>query len=110
MPLAEARAAAAASSPFRKGLSSLEAVLNGPQADVCDTWASQPFTRIVVAALDDLALNPPPVTSQDDVLVQYGMTLGLTLARRLVADPASVLAPAPAQSQPPDDYEQALDA
>lgn len=110
MPRAEARASAAAASPFRKGLASLEAVLAGPQADVCATWAGQPLTRMVAEALDDLALNPPPVTGQDEILVQYGMTLGLTLARRLVSDPASVLAPPQGQGQVSDDYDQPLDS
>lgn len=53
-------------------------------------WANGPIGRVVVAALRDMALNGPATIDTNDVAVQYGITLGLSLAANLVTDPSSV--------------------
>ena len=54
-------------------------------------WADSPFGRLVVAALRHMALHGPAVCADASVPVQYGVTLGLSLAADLLADPSSVL-------------------
>ena len=65
-------------------------------------WSGSPFGRLAVGALRDLALWGPVSTEESDVAVQYGVTVGLSLAARLLEDPSAVMPqerqPAPAPS------------
>ena len=49
-------------------------------------WLSLPMTQLVIRVLEELADNPP-VTQQQDVLMQYGLTSGLQLATKLMTQP-----------------------
>lgn len=62
-------------------------------AAVYHTWRERPETVKAVRALRDLATSHPSVTglSTADVAVQYGITLGLSLAANLIDDPALVV-------------------
>ena len=54
-------------------------------------WSGSPFGRLAVGALRDLALWGPVSTEEADVSVQYGVTVGLSLAARLLEDPSAVM-------------------
>lgn len=54
-------------------------------------WSSAPFGRLTITALRHMALHGPARCEGDSVAVQYGITLGLSLAADLLADPSSVL-------------------
>lgn len=56
-------------------------------------WRTLPITVKVIRALRDLATSHPamPSLQTQDVAVQYGLTLGLSLAADLMDDPALVL-------------------
>ena len=61
------------------------------KAEPFHQWASLTGTRLLRDALRDIALHTPPgLTGVEDPLVQYGMSLGLSLAARLMEDPSSV--------------------
>ena len=61
------------------------------KAEKFNEWANLTGTKLLRDALHDLALHAPPMlATSDDYLVQYGMSLGLSLAARLVEDPSSV--------------------
>lgn len=86
----------------------------GSLAEYLD-WSSSPFGTLVVGALRDLALWGPPSALGSDVAVQHGITLGLSLAARLLDDPSSVIGvPAARQEAPQMDFatspNDALDA
>lgn len=49
-------------------------------------WLSSPMTQRVVRALEEIADNPP-VSSNQDALIQYGMTSGLQMAVKLITQP-----------------------
>lgn len=49
-------------------------------------WLALPMTQLAVRALEELADNPP-VSSQQDALLQYGMTTGLQTAAKLLTQP-----------------------
>lgn len=54
-------------------------------------WSSTRFGRLVVSALRHLALHGPThYASIDSVPVQYGLSLGLSLAADILTDPSSV--------------------
>lgn len=69
----------------------------GPVATEYYDWVNAPSGKLVVAALRHLALHGPARCEGDSVAVQYGVTLGLSLAADLLADPTSVI---PALSAP----------
>lgn len=56
-------------------------------------WRAKPETTKAIRALRDLATSHPSVTglSTGDIAVQYGITLGLSLAANLLDDPALVV-------------------
>lgn len=54
-------------------------------------WRTLPVSVKMIRALRDLALSLPHTAAPADTAVQYGMTLGLTLAANLLDDPALVL-------------------
>ena len=108
---AESRTSSAApAAQLRRGLGSLYDVLTGPNASVARTWAGQPMTQIVAAALADLALSPPPVSGSSEILVQYGVSQGLALARRMLTDPEAFAPQRGEPDMPDDSYEQPLDS
>lgn len=49
-------------------------------------WLALPMTQLVVRAVEELADNPP-VSSQQDALIQYGVTSGLQTAAKLMTQP-----------------------
>ena len=55
-------------------------------------WSEQVETKLVADALRDLSLNGPVgmANPPQDALIQYGMSLGLSLAAQLVTDPTVV--------------------
>ena len=53
-------------------------------------WANHPISRMIVAAIRDIALNGSPNVDSKDVGVNYGITLGLNTAANLMTDPSSV--------------------
>ena len=65
-------------------------------------WSGSPFGKLAVGALRDLALWGPVSTVDSDVAVQYGVTVGLSLAARLLEDPSGVMPPDHAVPKPPD--------
>lgn len=69
-------------------VSGLRAFLTSGKAaeDAFYGWLALPVTQLVVRALEGLADNPP-VTRQQDVLTQYGLTSGLQLAVKLMTQP-----------------------
>ena len=54
-------------------------------------WSDSPFGRLAVGALRDLALWGPVSSEDADTAVQYGVTVGLSLAARLLEDPSAVM-------------------
>lgn len=56
-------------------------------------WRTLPITVKVIRALRDLVTSHPamPSLQTQDVAVQYGLTLGLSLAADLMDDPSLVL-------------------
>lgn len=54
------------------------------------TWREQLFTKTLYRALQDMIVHPPREASHDDLLVQHGITLGLTLAAQLIVDPTVI--------------------
>jgi len=60
------------------------------KAELFHQWASLTGTRLFRDALRDLALHAPAPADSDNHLVQYGISLGLSLAARLAEDPSSV--------------------
>lgn len=100
---AEAGAAAGAKAP---PLRRLQDVVGDDKAlaEFLD-WSSGPFGRLVVGALRDLALWGPPATAGTDTSVQYGVTIGLSLAARLLDDPSAVIGrPEPPRRAPDMDF------
>ena len=67
------------------------ALCNEASAAEYNGWSSAPFGRLTIAALRHMALHGPARCEGDSVAVQYGITLGLSLAADLLADPSSVL-------------------
>lgn len=67
--------------------------LRGPDAATAFLdWRKQRFTKNLYLALQDMIIHQPREAQHDSLLVQHGITLGLTLAAQLVTDP-SVLWP-----------------
>lgn len=64
-----------------------------PMANAHYTWRTLPITVKTIRALRDLATSHPkmPALSTQDVAVQYGITLGLSMAADLMDDPALVI-------------------
>lgn len=61
---------------------------SGKQAeDSFYEWLAHPVTQLVVRALEELADNPSDRLSQQDVLLQYGVTSGLQTAVKLMTQP-----------------------
>lgn len=56
-------------------------------------WRTLPITVKVIRALRDLATSHPamPTLSTQDLAVQHGITIGLSLAASLMDDPATVV-------------------
>lgn len=74
------------------GLAALVDVLGRPGvASSFDTWRNQPMTGLILNAIRDLIMNQPFGISEEDKLVQYGVTHGLELAYQLMADPSIVV-------------------
>lgn len=73
-------------------------------------WSGSPFGKLAVGAIRDLALWGPVSTEDADVAVQYGVTIGLSLAARLLEDPSAVMPPEqPAQAVPAMDFKVSAD-
>lgn len=57
-------------------------------------WRSDPYTKAFLGALAELADTPPFVVPEtctpEKIMVQYGMTAGLSLAFKLLAQPNRV--------------------
>ena len=69
----------------------LEALAKEGGPSEFDEWRRLPFTRRLDAALLDLALNQNLAGLESrELLVQYGVSQGLALARQLMQDPSSV--------------------
>lgn len=99
---------------LRSGVATmLETLASDGGKELFRVWAEHPFTRMIVSALDDMAVNLPPVSGSDEVLVQYGVTQGVMLARRLLSDPSHlfphVFTPSVGMVLPEDDYTQQVD-
>ena len=60
----------------------------GGKPAVFARWRADPVTKLVVRALQGLALRPPANLTVQDSLVQYGVTQGLSLALQLCLDPS----------------------
>lgn len=60
-------------------------------ASVHYDWRTLPVTVKMIRALRDLALSHPPVLAPVDNSVQYGITVGLSMAADLLDDPSLVL-------------------
>ena len=76
----------------RGGLNELKlALFSREGADAFGTWSGQGLTKLFVSALRDIALSPPRPPAGDQIAVQYGMTLGLSLAAQLIEDPSVVM-------------------
>ena len=56
-----------------------------------DEWARHPVTVKVSEALAEMALRAPSFVPAQDASVQYGITLGLAMARQMMAAPETVL-------------------
>lgn len=54
-------------------------------------WSGSPFGQLAVGALRDLALWGPVPVAAADTAVQHGVTIGLSLAARLLEDPSAVM-------------------
>ena len=54
-------------------------------------WRTLPITMKMLRALRDLAMSCPPVVSPNDASVQYGISMGLSMAANLLDDPALVV-------------------
>lgn len=65
-------------------------------------WSASPFGRLAVGALRDLALWGPVAVQATDVAVQYGVSIGLSLAARLLEDPSAVMPPEREERKLPD--------
>lgn len=63
-------------------------------------WARSVHGRLVAAALRDLALHGPANVDAESVAVQYGVTLGLSLAASIITDPSTVFPDLFGQSTP----------
>lgn len=81
-------------------------------ASVHYNWRTLPVTVKMIRALRDLALSHPPVAAPLDSPVQYGMTVGLSMAADLLDDPSLVLrglfgeAPAADETLPPETFDE----
>lgn len=71
-------------------------------------WRTLPITVKTIRALRDLATSHPamPSLTTQDVAVQYGITLGLSMAADLMDDPALIVpglfgAPVPSEPKAP---------
>lgn len=67
---------------FRQTLANREA------APIYDKWAGDEMGKMVVRTLRDLALHAPKEPSNSDI--QYGISLGLSMAAQLIEDPSTV--------------------
>lgn len=92
----KARVRARSNPAFNPALAALHKLLSsGKDAEVgYREWRRNPFTKGFVRALAELEDTPPPAfaesTESNHVLVQYGMTAGLSLALKLLTQPARV--------------------
>lgn len=55
-------------------------------------WAEHPMGRLIISALRHMAQHAPDRLPDAAIPVQYGLTLGLSLAADLLTDPSSVFA------------------
>jgi hypothetical protein len=64
----------------------------GPQSNPVhlQEWHQSGITKVMIGALSELAFNPPVVLPPDAMTLQYGITLGLQLAERMLRDPTSL--------------------
>lgn len=69
------------------GVAELRRALAMPDvAAAYDTWRGQGMTKMVASAVFDMVTHPPvPAVSTE---VQYGISLGLTMAHQLLVDPS----------------------
>lgn len=76
-------------------------------------WTEQPLTRLVAAAISEMALCGP--MRAQEPLVQYGITLGLGIAAQLLRSPEALFpsmfsgASGVPGAQPPETYGTAPD-
>jgi len=101
------------------GLSALAETLGRPGVSASfHTWKTQGMTKLVANAIRDLVMNQPLGISDEDRMVQYGITQGLEMAYQLMSDP-SVLLPGvfgqgtgpgvPAASVPDENFDTPAD-
>lgn len=75
------------------GVEDFKRCIAGPEASAAFyKWRSDYFAKKMYLALQDLIVHQPRDISSDNLLVQYGVTQGLTIAAQMLADP-SVLWP-----------------
>jgi hypothetical protein len=92
----KARVRARSNASFNPAIAALRKTLSsGKDAEVgYREWRRNPYTRGFVRALAELADTPPPSFEEgadaNHVLVQYGMTSGLSLALKLLTQPSRV--------------------
>lgn len=73
------------------GVKAFREHLRGPDAGAAFmTWRGQLFTKSLYRALQDMIVHQPKEVRHEDLLVQHGITLGLTIASQLIADPSVV--------------------
>ena len=73
------------------GVAAFKASLRGPDAGAAFMgWRGQLFTKALYRALQDMIDHAPREASHNDLLVQHGITLGLTLASQLITDPSVI--------------------
>jgi len=53
-------------------------------------WKKQEVSQLFIQALQGMAVTNPIVSSEQDAAIQYGITLGLDLARTVLEDPALI--------------------
>lgn len=71
------------------GTQAFKSALDG-NASAFVAWRRDPMTRKVLGAVQDAVLHLPNGLSNDDRLVQYGMTQGLVYAMQLMTDPSTL--------------------
>ncbi len=73
------------------GVDRLRRYLNSAgAAETFAKWANEPMTAYMRAALQSLAATGPVHLDVNETAVQYGITIGLSLAAQLVTDPSAV--------------------
>lgn len=73
------------------GVKAFKDALKGPDAGTAFMgWRSQLFTKALYRALQDMIVHQPREAQHESLLVQHGITLGLTLASQMITDPSVI--------------------